>query len=254
MSLYLSRLLLDGRSRQAMSEVAHPYEMHRTLMRAFPATARVGQGARADCGVLFRADTDDRQRVVKVYVQSRFEPDWSFLDHLAGYALDDPARPAYEYRDILPALQGIEEGRVFAFRLRANPTKRVGAPDDAMKGKRVELSREQEQVAWLAAKGHGERSGIPGGFELVPSDQGGGQPLAFRVAARPEGKAIGRKRDGGGSQVITHLSVVFEGLLRVTESEAFLRTLENGIGPAKAYGFGLLSIAPPGPIGQRPSS
>ena len=36
MNLYLSRILLNPRSRRAMSELLHPYEMHRTLMRAFP--------------------------------------------------------------------------------------------------------------------------------------------------------------------------------------------------------------------------
>ena len=39
--LYLSRLILNPRSRQVMSEMAHPYEMHRTLMRAFPEARRI---------------------------------------------------------------------------------------------------------------------------------------------------------------------------------------------------------------------
>ena len=38
--LYLSRLLLNPHSRQVMGEIAHPYEMHRTLMRAFPESGR----------------------------------------------------------------------------------------------------------------------------------------------------------------------------------------------------------------------
>lgn len=157
--------------------------------------------------------------------------------------------PACECRDVMPALQRIKEGRILAFRLRANPTKRVGASDDAMKGKRVELSREEEQVAWLAAKGRGDRSGVSGGFELIHAMREEGQSLLVRVAVRPEGKLFGRKKDMAGKQVMTHFSVVFEGLLRVTDDEAFLRTLQDGIGPAKAYGFGLLSIASPEAVG-----
>ena len=43
---------------------------------------------------------------------------------------------------------------------------------------------------------------------------------------------------------MTHLAVRFDGLLRVTDAGDFRETLICGIGPGKAYGFGLLSIAP----------
>lgn len=36
---------------------------------------------------------------------------------------------------------------------------------------------------------------------------------------------------------------LFEGVLVVDNVDRFVRALESGIGPAKAYGFGLLSIA-----------
>ncbi len=58
--LYLSRLLLNPLSRQVMGEIAHPYEMHRTLMRAFPkATDETQFKARDEFGVLFRTEMDD---------------------------------------------------------------------------------------------------------------------------------------------------------------------------------------------------
>ena len=34
--LYLSRLALNPRSRQAQAEIRDPYQMHRTLSKAFP--------------------------------------------------------------------------------------------------------------------------------------------------------------------------------------------------------------------------
>jgi CRISPR system Cascade subunit CasE len=37
--------------------------------------------------------------------------------------------------------------------------------------------------------------------------------------------------------------VEFDGVLKVTDSEAFGRALSSGIGPAKGFGFGLLSVA-----------
>ncbi|GFP24433.1 hypothetical protein HKBW3S09_01900, partial [Candidatus Hakubella thermalkaliphila] len=37
---------------------------------------------------------------------------------------------------------------------------------------------------------------------------------------------------------------VFEGVLAVKDSGLFLNALRQGVGPGKAYGFGLLSLAP----------
>jgi len=39
-------------------------------------------------------------------------------------------------------------------------------------------------------------------------------------------------------------SVRYDGLLEVLDEERFRESLLSGIGPAKAFGFGLLSIAP----------
>jgi CRISPR system Cascade subunit CasE len=39
-------------------------------------------------------------------------------------------------------------------------------------------------------------------------------------------------------------AALLEGTLRVADPDAFLRALTAGIGPAKAFGFGLLSVAP----------
>ena len=36
----------------------------------------------------------------------------------------------------------------------------------------------------------------------------------------------------------------YEGILEVTNADNFRDTLVRGIGPAKAFGFGLLSVAP----------
>jgi CRISPR system Cascade subunit CasE len=36
--------------------------------------------------------------------------------------------------------------------------------------------------------------------------------------------------------------VTFEGLLRVTDGNAFVSLLKNGLGPAKAFGCGLMLV------------
>lgn len=246
--LFLSRLLLNPRSRQVMGEMAHPYEMHRTLMRAFPkATDDTQSKARNEFGVLFRVDVNTLRSVVKVYVQSRIEPDWSFLNELDNYLCADSEMPEYEYKDIMPACRMIQNGQVLSFRLRANPTKRIAKYDDMMKGKRVELRREDEQIDWLIRKGQVMGKGEPGGFDLLMKkvkDIKGDERLVPHVKICCEGKQRGRKLDGAYGHATTHFAVLFDGLLRVTNTDAFLETLVRGIGTGKAFGFGLLSITP----------
>lgn len=246
--LYLSRLLLNSCSRRVMSELAQPYEMHRTLMHAFPEIAGGAQyDVRDTLGVLFRADPDPPGDAVKVYVQSYIQPDWSFLDNLDDYLYTRSDSPGYESKNILTACGRIKNDQVFRFLLRANPTKRVAKDGDPMKGKRVELRREEEQIDWLIRKGQGTGKGVSGGFELLVrkiNDYDGSVHLVPRVNIRAEGMQKGRKRSGGHPHYTSHLAVRYDGLLRVTDADSFRNTLIRGIGPGKAFGFGLLSVAP----------
>jgi CRISPR system Cascade subunit CasE len=252
--MFLSRLILDARSRQVWSELAQPYEMHRTLMRAFEKLPSEEETkARERCGVLFRADVDDRHNRVVVYVQSVAKPDWSFLSTLRGYLLPDADRPNPASKDVTAPYQSLQNGQVLSFRLRANPTKRIAKVtkgDSELKGKRVGLLREEEQVAWLIRKGKERQKGIPGGFEILMNeveDKNGEVRPVPRVTVRCEGKQRGRKKEEGRPHATTHLAVCFDGLLRITDANAFRETLVRGIGPGKAFGFGLLSVAPINP-------
>ena len=82
------------------------------------------------------------------------------------------------------------------------------------------LYKEEEQIEWL--KNKAEKSG----FQLL------------KLVIAPEGL-----KEDKNSQT-KHLSTRFEGILKITNKEKFIETLKNGIGSAKAFGFGLLSIAP----------
>lgn len=254
--LYLSRLILNPRSRQVMSELAFPYEMHRTLMRAFPKATDPSR-AREEFGLLFRAELDDHRGVATVLVQSLIQPDWSPLHELRDYLREDAGTQSVSSKAVMPAYQHLRAGQILRFRLRANPTKRIAKRDDPMSGKRVELAREDEQIAWLARKGLERQKGAPGGFDLLTKKvkyPSGEHCTVPRVNVSPEGKQQGRKRDASGSHATTHLAVLFDGFLRVTDKDAFLQTLIRGIGPGKAFGFGLLSVANcPAPPEEGPS-
>jgi len=251
--LYLSRLVLDLRSRQVWSELAQPYEMHRTLMHTFERyPLKEKENAREKFGVLFRADVDTHCNRVTLYVQSSVEPDWSFLATFQDYLLTGADKPNPACKDVAGAYQQLQDEQALSFRLRANPTKRIGKDAEnngAWKGKRVGLLREEEQIAWLIRKGQEREIGKPGGFEILMKDVAAPSGEVLQVPlvnVRREGKQRGRKKENGRSHETTHLSVLFDGLLRITDANDFRETLARGIGSAKAYGFGLLSIVPLG--------
>lgn len=106
----------------------------------------------------------------------------------------------------------LENGDVLHFSMRANPT--------AMNIKRRPL-RDDEKLEWL------NRKGSAGGFSIR------------KAIFNNEGNLSGKK----GAQTMTFNSVLFNGILQVTDHELFRSTLFNGLGSAKGFGFGLLSIA-----------
>jgi CRISPR system Cascade subunit CasE len=92
----------------------------------------------------------------------------------------------------------------------------------------VDLRREEDQIAWLRRKGE------QGGFEVMG--------VRVQGVEKEEGQRRGGGRRGSG---LTLAAVIFEGHLRITAAEKFYEvSLARGIGPGKAYGMGLLSLAP----------
>lgn len=241
--MYLSRLILNPRNRALRRDLADCQALHRTIMSAFPDLPTEAD-ARARLGVLFRLDVHPRSGIPTVLVQSRERPDWSRLDpdyFIAG----EPELPNPAVKSVVGAYDSLAEGTELLFRLRANPTRRIGKSGDGTnwKGKRVELRDEASRLDWLGRKGG------QGGFMLLSvrahSDVAGGvSPADVRTVE--EVKLTGRRPDpGAGGARLTFGSVLFEGRLRVTNAALFREMLERGIGSGKAYGFGLLSIARP---------
>ncbi|MFI7696739.1 type I-E CRISPR-associated protein Cas6/Cse3/CasE [Nonomuraea sp. NPDC049655] len=219
--MFLSKLTVDQRSRAFLRDVADVHDMHRTIMSAYPELPPTAT-FRSQHGVLWRLDTVAGGGLVQ-YVQSQTAPDWERLP--AGLLL----RPA-EVRSLQPVLNAIAPGRKFTFRLMANPTRDVRVENGKQQRKRVPLQQPAQQIEWLISKG--EQHGF-----VIPSSRQG----APDVAANPAPRLVGKKRE---VRRVTVDPVRFDGHLMVTDSSAFTAALINGIGRAKAYGCGLLSLAP----------
>lgn len=223
MTMWLSRLLLNPLSRNVRRDMSNVVEMHRTVMRGFPAAT---PHARRAHNVLYRLEVNERRGRVELLVQSSHAPDWSGVSTRYLIETDEP-NPAVKSLDSLQSC--VDAGREFMFRLRANPTKRVTVEATS---RRVELRGDAERIAWL------KRKGVAGGFVVLCDDAGVG------VSVQEERKSGGPRSNGTASGRITVLPVLFDGRLRVLDAEQFKRTLCEGIGPAKAYGCGLLSLGP----------
>jgi CRISPR system Cascade subunit CasE len=243
--MYLTRLIIDPRSRDVQRDLADCQRLHQRVMSLFPDVPQ-GAAARARLGVLYRLDAHPRTGS-SLLVQSRLRPAFHTLP--SGYLLDtgdDPPNP--QSKPVEQLYAGLRRGMVLRFRLRANPTKKIdswqGREGYRPNGRRVDLRREEDQIAWIQRKAqqHGFRilevALRPDTVALVPSPPS--------VDPRPGGRVTGwREAPGSGRQRLTFAAVVYEGMLQITDAETFRLALADGIGPAKAYGFGLLSIMRP---------
>jgi len=204
--MYLSKLTLDPRHPQARRDLGDAYEMHRTLARAF-----APNDSSPPHRFLWRLERRaDFQPSSVVLVQSAQVANWSVLSSLAGYIDEILANKQIDLEDLVQP-----DGR-YRFRLLANPTV-------TRAGKRYGLTREEDQLAWLA------RQGEQHGFSLVGCVRGADERLQVR--------------QGRSGNRITVQSTVFEGVLQAAAAETLRLAVVNGLGHGKALGLGLLSLA-----------
>jgi CRISPR system Cascade subunit CasE len=182
--------------------------------------------ARNALGVLYRLERD-REAKVRVLLQSLVQPDFARLPE--KYL---KAPPQSKTLDSIDAL--LQPGRKLLFRLRANPTRAIDTKTRAdgtkSNGKRVELRGEDACMGWLHRKA-GQH-----GFRILACRIDAGAPDPRRVNGKVEGRKAG--------SLITVASVLFDGILEVVDTALLREALQTGIGRAKSYGQGLLSLAP----------
>jgi CRISPR system Cascade subunit CasE len=211
--MYLSRLILNPRSLRVQKEIANPYEMHRSVMRAFP------DDLKADTErVLFRLESQRCTGSLALLVQSWTLPDWSWLAEpgARGYLLPvGEPNPAIKSFDL-----ALAPGQALAFRLRANPTTKRD-------GKRHGLFQAEEQHKWLVRK----------------AEQGGFRVLSARITDTSD--AEGWIHHDDQRHRLKLFAVRFDGLLQVADPDRLRETVRQGIGSGKGLGFGLLSLARP---------
>ena len=205
--MYITRIMLK--------RLPTPNNIHGILSAAFP-------GKRSDQinESLWRVDNLGDSRAL--IVVSKNSPDTQYIVSKIG--INDQKCSAknnnadlHKTLNYEPFLKRIESGQMWNFRLCANPVEHKKQNLSDKRGKIYALRTVEEQLEWL------DRQSIKYGFNVKGGSVIGDSWIAFnKVRIR---------------------AVTFDGLLAVTNAEAFRLALTQGIGRGKAYGCGLLTVA-----------
>ena len=202
--MYLTRLSLDPRNAQARRDLGNPYDMHRTLVRAF-----VADEQQTPPRFLWRLEPQISWSTPPVLlVQSEQAADWSHLQALPNYLKQLPESKDWVLDNWLAPKQR------YQFRLFANPTV-------TREGKRYGVSVEKAQLAWIARQG--ERHGFAVEAAIVTASD--------ILKPRKQQTSMSLQR------------ACYEGILQATDTTRLQTAVKVGIGPGKAFGCSLLSLA-----------
>lgn len=159
--------------------------------------------------ILFRLEPEVRGNVARLLVQSQVKPAWGEIDGERKATLN------VQTKKFVPQFS---EAARYRFRLRANPTV-------TREKKRYGLIRDEALFEWLKRK----EAAIGASFRSV--------------CAIDEGYVVGTGKMSERVDKIAIKTARFEGWLEIREPATFNQALSGGIGSAKAFGCGLLSVA-----------
>lgn len=222
--MFISRisLLSDADPREIGEQLgsADRYREHQLIWKLLPRDP----GAERD--FLFRADIHNGRPCYLLLSQRQPEAD-----------------PAIWKVETKPYRPKIRRGERLAFSLRANPiVARKG--EDGRSHRHDIVMDAKKQLGWSRLPS----SERPSLSRLI--QQAGETWLKQRLARHGAALQLVRvdrylpqkNGRGEGQAAISHSTLDFEGILEVTDPEPFIRLLYNGLGPAKAFGCGLLLV------------
>ena len=246
--MYLTRAYLNPRRDGAQRLLASPHRMHAATLASFPEQPVPAPSDRGR--VLWRLDTDNPHRPV-LWIVSPARPDLTHIIETAGWPRADT--PQWESRSYAPLLQRLAVGQRYAFRLTANPTRQIkndpsqptvpqspGPPQP--RGKRVPHVTVHHQLDWLA------RRAEHAGFRLLSASASlpGSGEHAIQVELRERATARFRKSDS--ERRVTIVRTTYVGALEISNADSLRHVLCQGLGHARAYGCGLLTLASLNPL------
>lgn len=278
--MFLSQLFVNtgrGADHPGSQWIRNVYRVHQRLWMAFPdSKARAddpfflgpwsipeSQGAkptRDRAGFLFRIESDGAPRIL---VQSVQRPDWDYAFQNAPYLLSGPPNlrefnptpksgQAYRFRLLANVIRSKSVAQAGGTMRKARPIPRrkrteeliapvtlpAAMPTEPAERERLLRERWDPWRRWLQRMGEGR------GFRVL--DEGPSPLLMQAVHCVVQNPRRGDGNNGHGAREKRYNAGLFNGTLICTSPGELRSAIVNGVGHAKAFGFGLLSVAPVG--------
>ena len=219
--MFISCIDIGRHDDDAIRVMSSPYRTHAVIEAACSNSASAGEGR-----ILWRVDPAPSG--LRLYLVSPSVPDMNELS--SRLSLPSESIHSKDYGTRLDSLRG---GQAWAFRLKANPTRQVRvdkgrSPNEKVIGSVQGHVTEAQQAQWLLDRSEAH------GFRICEDEFG-----------NPEMAVSQRKKERFSRQddKVTLVTCVFSGLLKIVDADAFRETLISGMGRAKGFGCGLLTIA-----------
>jgi CRISPR system Cascade subunit CasE len=217
--MYLTQFEINTARRGARTLLSSPQRMHAAVLSAFTTAEREPTPAGR---ILWRVDQRGNQTLL--YLASPHRPDLTSLAEQVGW----PTKQTWRIGDYHRLLDRLTQGDQWAFRLTANPVHNRRKTDDSPRTQRLGHVTAAQQETWL----------------LTRTDKHG---FTINTGDHKEPDLIVRDRHihkfRRDNHTVTLATATFEGRLTITDPDALRATLTHGIGPAKGYGCGLLTLA-----------
>lgn len=233
---YLSRIRINHLRPASRQLLANPHVVHGAVLGGLP---DLTENERP----LWRWDTDRAHRP-HLLVSTQSKPDWTHIIEQYGWPGADGEHATI--RDYTPLLNRLDARQEYAFRVTVNPVQNVPPADGGddtgkRRSRRTGHRTAGHQWKWFLSRTQGWGFTVPHAAVTTADtteDDPAEPPADMRITHRQR-LAFDKK---GRSVVLT--IVTFQGRLRITDRDTFTHHLLGGFGPAKAYGCGLLTLAP----------
>ena len=203
----LSLLELNPKSWRCRTDMQNLQAMHRTIMSMFPRAD--SPQARREFGVLWRIEAAKSPTLL---VQSADQPNLEFLPD--GYA-------TFDSKNIDRHLLSLRNGLFVRYRATVNPVRSSRAG-----GRNTQTPIPfKEHPQWWEARARKT------GLILMDTPS---------IASQPT-KHI--NRGNGNSRRIPIYSTRIDGIAEISDADVLRKAIEDGVGRAKAWGCGLLTVA-----------
>jgi CRISPR system Cascade subunit CasE len=233
--MYLTRFRVNTARPDARRLLSSPQVMHAAAMSSFPGILPTSDQAPR---VLWRIDRNATAEVL-LFIVSPDRPDLTHLVEQAGWpAAAASGTPGWQTFTYTPFLDRLEKGTVWNFRLTANPVHHVRTRD-GRPIKRTAHRTPRHQLQWLL-----DRQDVAGFRILAKSEDQRRTEHAdeYQLVLRDQRSLEFAKRGTKGRVTLT--TVTYDGRLEVADPDPLRRLLTRGLGKAKAYGCGLMTLAP----------